>query len=109
MVAFNPPGPPAFTQDPAINPLTGAAIVDTTDLVVPAMPMPDLVLPLASAGGYQTANVQAPLAILAELRVISYLLWANSATAIDLAALRADEYNGVAGIAQSAVSGAVTQ
>ena len=97
MAAQNPAGPTAYAVSPTINPTTGAMVVDPADLLTPSVPAPDLVPPIASAGGFQVTTTQTQVAILIELRVISTLLMMNSTTNVDLLALRADEAVGASG------------
>jgi len=94
MVAQNPPGPTAYAVSPAINPLTGAQVVDPNDLIVPAVPQPNLLGPGAagsSAGGYTTVSTQVLTALLIEQRVTNRLLSDPAALNLELDMLRADE------------------
>jgi len=59
-------------------------------------PMPDLIPPVMSAGGYQAADLPVLQSILVELRVIAELLNRNTQNA-DLYAMRADEVNNATG------------
>ena len=97
MTAVNPPGPPASTGTPAINPATGAQVVDANDLIVPSVPyLPRSPLP-GNAEGYLSTPAQVLTALLVELRVQSRLFQMNSTMSLDVVALRADEYDAVNG------------
>ena len=96
MTAVNPPGQPAYTANPVLNPTTNAVVVDANDLVVPTGVQMDLAPP-ANAGGYQGVPMQVLTALLVEARVFTNLLAAQIGSGFDIVAMRADESDGASG------------
>ena len=96
MTAVNPPGQPAYTASPVLNPTTNAIVVDANDLVVPTGVQQDLVPP-TNGGGYQGVPMQVLTALLVEARVCTMMWAAQIGSGLDVVAMRADEADGAAG------------